>query len=181
VLGQCELSDAARQALTSKIKLAPFLAQLVRDELWTDALRSAAFGLPRASALWWGTLCLWEFYRPHPAAAVERCLAATVAWVRDPTEANRRAAYDAGQAAEITTPAGNLAMAVFFSEGSLSPAGQPPVPTKPHYLPQSLAAAVVLAVKQSPRNIAGARGTDFVRLALEVLAGRWPIPSPSQV
>jgi hypothetical protein len=176
VLGECELSAAARAHLAPGIKLASFLAQLAREQLWTDALRAAAFGLPRPSAVWWGCLCLWEFYRPTPPAEIDRCLAAVVDWLKEPTDARRREAQEAALAAKVTTPGGNLAMAVFFSEGSISPVDQPAVPAKPHHLPQMIAAATNLAVQKSPRNLVEARATDFVRMALEVLAGRWPLP-----
>jgi hypothetical protein len=123
---------------------------------------------------------LWEHYRPTPPVEVDRCLKAAVAWLREPSETARREAYMAGQEAKITTPAGNLAMAVFFEFGSLAPLGQPEVPAKPHLMPQALGAAITLAIKQSPLDQQSARQTDYVRLALEVMAGRWPLPTPTE-
>lgn len=176
----CDLSDAARKLLAPKLKAASFLAQLARDNLWTDALRFAPFALERKAAVWWGTLCLWQFYRPTPTPEVDRCLRVVMRWLNEPSEANRRAAHVASHEAKATTPAGNLALAVFFASGSIAPEGQPEVPTKPHYTPQALASAITLAVKQLPGDVRTARQTEFVRLALEVMAGRWPIPHTTE-
>lgn len=176
----CELSEAARKLLVPQLKAGSFLAQLARDNLWLDALRFAPFALERRSAVWWGTLCVWQFYRPSPTPEVDRCLKAVIAWLHEPSEATRQDAHVASYAAKTTTPAGNLALAAYFESGSISPPGQPAVPTKPHYTPQSLASAITLALKLSPPDARLTRQTDFVRLALEVMAGRWPIPQTTQ-
>lgn len=166
--------------LTPQIKAGVYLATLARENLWLDALRFAPYALERNAAIWWATLCAWEFYRPTPPEAADRVLHVVMEWLNNPVEANRRAAYEAGQAAKLTTPAGNLGMATFFAMGSLSPEGQPVVPTKPHYTPQALAAAITLAIKLSPRELQAKRETDYVRLALEVMAGRWPLPHSAE-
>lgn len=173
----CNLSEAAQALLTPEIKAGSYLARLARENLWLDALRFAPYALERNSAIWWATLCLWQYYRPAPPAEIDRCLKAVIAWLREPSETARREAYMASQAAKVTTPAGNLALAVFFEFGSLAPVGQPEVPAKPHFMPQSLGAAITLAIKQSPLDLQAARQTDYVRLALEVMAGRWPLPT----
>ncbi len=175
----CELTDAAHDLLVGDIKGPQFLAALAREGLWMDAVGFAPFCLPRTDAVWWASLCLWQYYRPAPSPEVDACLKAVVTWLQDPSDANRRAAYDAGQIAKPATPAGNLALGVFMSGGSISVAGQPEVPTKPKYLPQSLATAVKLAIRKSPTHLVAARQNDFVRLALEVLTGRWPLPQPA--
>lgn len=176
----CDLSDAARALLKPDLKAGSFLAQLARDNLWLDALRFAPYALDRRSAIWWATLCVWQFYRLKPTPEVDRCFKAVIAWLNEPGELERRDAHLASQAAKTTTPAGNLALAVFFEFGSISPAGQPEVPAKPHFMPQSLGSAITLALKLSPADVRLSRQTDYVRLALEVMAGRWPLPHTQQ-
>ena len=176
VARECELTDAGRALLRDGIKAPQFLAQLAREGLWMDALRFAPFALPRREAVWWACLCLWQFYRPTPPTAADACFKAVVAWLQDGNDAARRAAYEAGQAAKTSTPAGSLAIAVFFHEGSISVVGQPEVPSKPAQLPLSLGAAVTQAIRLSPRAEVASRQNDYVRLALEVLTGRWPVP-----
>lgn len=173
----CDLSPAALALLTPQVKAGAFLAQLARNNLWMDALRFAPYALERRAAIWWATLCVWQFYRPSPAAEVDACFKTVLAWLNDQSEENRREAYVASHAAKTTTPAGNLALAAFFEFGSIAPAGQPEVPAKPHFMPQALASAITLAIKLSPRDDQPARETDYVRLALEVMAGRWPLPA----
>jgi hypothetical protein len=176
----CELSSEAQALLAPQVKAASFLAQLAREGLWMDALRLAPHALGRSESIWWAALCLWQFYRPAPPPEADACLAAVTSWLQDRSEANRRAAYDAGKRAKTTTPAGNLALAVFFESGSMSLPDRPNVPVKPHYLPRTLSSAVTLAIKQSPPDERVARQSDYVRLALEVMAGRWPLPASSQ-
>jgi hypothetical protein len=176
----CELSQEAQALLAPQVKAASFLAQLAREGLWMDSLRLAPHALGRAEALWWGALCLWQFYRPAPPPEADECLTIVVRWLQNRNETNRRAAYAAGQRAKTTTPAGNLALAVFFENGSMSLPDQPNVPVKPHYLPCTISSAVTLAIKLSPPDERVARQSDYVRLALEVMAGHWPLPALSQ-
>lgn len=173
----CELTPAAQSLLTKDIKIPQYLAQLARNNLWIDALHFAPFGLPRKEAVWWACLCLWQHYRPTPEPNVDACLKAVVDWIREPTEAHRRTAQQAGHDAGSATPAGNLALAVFLSEGSISLPGRPEVPANPKHMPHLLGQAVLLAVRQTPHDLAVAHQTDYVRLAMELLAGRWPKPA----
>lgn len=173
----CELSDAALALLSKEIKVPQYLAQLARNNLWNDAINFSPFGLGRVEAVWWGTLCLWQHYRPAPLPDIDACLKAIVAWVREPSDGARHIARQAGNVAGATTPAGVLATAVFFSEGSISLPGRPEVLARPEHLPKMVGQAVMLAVRQSPRDLVAARQADYIRLTMEIFAGRWPLPA----
>lgn len=151
-----------------------FLAVLINCGLRLDAIRFAAHALRKHEAVWWGALCLWEFYRPDPAAGVSQVLQATVRWLQEPDDQNRRAVDAAGKNAGGNTPAGSLATAVFFSGGSVSLPELPEVQPKPHMTAQNVANAVVLACKQT----GVARQAEFqshcLLLALDVARGELP-------
>src|SRR5207237_10478430 len=97
-----------------------FFDLLVQHEQFGDAVRFLAHALPKRAAIWWGCLCLWDMCWPEPAEVVEAAVRAAVQWVLDPSEPHRRAAEKAGRAAGFQTAAGCLAMAAFWSRGSMS-------------------------------------------------------------
>lgn len=140
-----QLSDAARQVLDGRLTLDQFHAELCQQRLYADAIHLTAHHLLKPESIWWGCLCLWQAYRPQPPAPEEAALQAVVRWLQEPTEAHRRAADTASQSAGLDTPAGTLAMAVFCSGGSLTPAGLPPVHPKPDQTARLVALAVLLA------------------------------------
>ncbi len=79
----------------------------------------------------------------------DEALTATLAWLGEPTEANRRAAHAAAERAKDAAPARLAALAAFFSGGSMSPEGQPPVPAPRDAAGRFAAGAVLLAAIQS--------------------------------
>jgi hypothetical protein len=112
-------------------------------------LNDAAFflgqALPRFETVAWAA----SVVRDAGGGEADGTLGATLAWVRDPSEANRRAAHDASTVAPQTSPARLAALAAFFSGGSMSPEGQPPVPAPRAAAGRFAAGAVLLAAIQS--------------------------------
>ena len=169
-----KLSDDAQQLLGSAATPAEFFTPLVRKELYLDALRLAAYDLPKREAIWWGSLCLWRVHRSKPPQKLAGVLQAVLDWLRDPNEENRRAADRAGKEAGIDSPAGSLATAVFFSGGSISLPGLPEVESDPFATAQNVASAVVLASKKvKPERISQCQ-REFLVLAADVASGCLP-------
>jgi hypothetical protein len=93
---------------------------------------------------------------PAPQAAAVQ---AAERWVADPSEANRRAAQAASEAAGLGTPAGCAAMAAFWSGGSLAPPEAPVVPPGEILTAHGSAGPVMLAAvltepQKAPRSTA---------------------------
>jgi hypothetical protein len=152
-----------------------FLDALAGRELFPEAVRFLAHALPVREALWWGCLSVraaGAAADPPAAAAVE----ATETYVRTPTDAHRRAAFAAGEAAGLGTAAGALAAAAFFSGGSLGPPNVPPVPPPDHLAPMAVTNALVLAAVVPDPPTAADRYRRFLDLGRQVAAGaeRWP-------
>src|SRR5579863_5491894 len=82
--------------------------------------------LPRYEAVVWAAGAVRELCPPERIETAP--LKAALQWVKDPTEKHRREAYEAAGGAPATSAARMVALAVFFSGGSMSPDGQPPVP-----------------------------------------------------
>lgn len=110
--------------------------------------------LPRLDAVRWLAACLSGM---APTSQARRLAArkAVNRWLAEPSDANRRLAYDAGDAAEFSTAEGCACLAVYFSGGSLAPATQEqPVPAPPAAFGQALAGAVILAaLNDDPVNM----------------------------
>lgn len=137
------------------------------------AVHFIAHCLPRLDAVRWMANCLSSMTPTNHA----RRLAARKAvnrWLAEPSDANRRLAYDAGDAAEFSTAEGCACLAVFFSGGSLAPPTQEqPVPPPPSGFGQALAGAVILAaLNDDPAKMAARLATALD--AAEALAAGAP-------
>lgn len=178
---EIKLGGEARQLLNDRQTAAEYLALLDRERLYPDALRFAAYSLSKREAVWWGCLCLWQVYRPRPTVRQEEALKAALAWVQEPSEENRRSADAASQVTGQDTPAGGLALAAFYSGGSISLPGLPSVAPKPFLTAKTVAGVVLLASCQiSPDQIAQCQ-RQFLALAADVAEGRsrWQ-PAPAE-
>ncbi len=88
-----------------------------------QAARFLAQCLPRMEALHWAAACLNAMTPPdQPARLVAK--KAVNRWLAEPTDANRRIAYEAGQIVGWATAEGAACLAVFLSGGSIAPAAQ---------------------------------------------------------
>ena len=104
-----------------------------------------------------------------PAAA--KAVAIAEGWVKDPSEANRRAAEAAANAAGYGTAAGSLAAAAFWSGGSIAPAKHETVPPKEELTGIAVAGAILLASSITASGLANAK-RRFVALGAEVASGK---------
>lgn len=169
-----ECSDEARKLLADEPKGPEFVARLVSHRLYKDALRYMAYVLPARASVWWGLLCAWQVDRPAPVHAEAEAIRAALRWVQEPTEEHRRAAYHPGKAA-TGTPAGSLALAAFWSEGSMAPAGLPDVKPPADLHAKTVAAAVLAAVNLGNPKKRDERARQFLTWAEGVRQGkiRW--------
>jgi hypothetical protein len=122
-----------------------FLGVLAAESRFVEAIRFLAFALKKRDAVWWACACLRELAPKDAPPADKAALDAAEAWVRDPSDANRRTAFDAAQAAGHKSPAAWTALGVFWSEGSISLPNLPLVAPPDHLTAHAVASAVVLA------------------------------------
>jgi hypothetical protein len=111
-----------------------------------DAVRFLGQALPRYEAVLWAARIV-ERWSP---AADPRAMEAVSAWLRDPSEAHRRAAYAAARSAPDPSAARLCGLAVFTSGGSLAPEGKPPYPAPKAAVGRFAAGAVLIAAANSP-------------------------------
>jgi len=119
--------------------------------------------LPRYEVVAWAARALQDL-KPAKASAQpadKQALDAAQAWLKDPSEPRRRAAFEAANAAGESAPERLAALAVFFSGGSMAPDDCPPVPAPREAAGKFAAAAVILAAtRTADRQAALARALD---------------------
>lgn len=158
-----------------------------------DALRVVACTLPPREGVWWAWVAARHAAgvqqqrasqadgppgtpRPQPPSPlVTETLAAVERWIAQPTDDNRRAVWALAEKVGIDTPAGAVAAAAFFTNGSLTPPGGPFVPA-PAGLHTTITGAAVIAaaVTTDPERLTEVAAA-FVAQGLEVVKrlGGW--------
>src|SRR5947208_1780361 len=102
------LSDAARALLAPEHTPRQFFEALAaHPALAEDAIRFLAVALPKREAVGWALACVRAAV-PKPSPEEAKAVAAAEAWVKDPSEANRRACGAAAEGAGQGTAPGCL-------------------------------------------------------------------------
>lgn len=165
-----ELGHAAKMALDEHKLTSPYdlLETLIRGKHFPDALCLTAGLLSKRDSIQWGIECL----RAGGCTLTEADQAAATVvdeWLAEPSDANRRAAESVAKANEYDGPFSWLAMAVFWSEGSMSPEGQPGVAPLWQLTAKGVIAALTLAATKDPKN-AYSHYASFIQASQERLA-----------
>jgi hypothetical protein len=171
-----ELSEEAQRILRPEVISAASVNDLAAAGLFPDALKFLAHSLGGRKCIAWSLACLRELELSTPKQEV--AIAAVEKWLAEPTDDNRRAAHDAAQQAKISTPAGCIAQAVFFSEGSIAPKGANEVPPPPHVAEKIAAGGVLLAVVSEPTK-AAERYQRCIAIALQKGTDDFSLPANS--
>ncbi|MCL6503580.1 MAG: hypothetical protein K6T86_12930 [Pirellulales bacterium] len=152
VCEHCQLSDQARALLRPEAAIPQFLQALLAAGHLVDAVKFLAQALPKPQAISWACQCL----RQLQAAATppqEQALTACEAWLKEPSDERRRAAFAAAETAGFDNPAACAALAVFFSGGSLAPPNVQAVPPAEYLTGRTVGHAIVLAaVSREPHK-----------------------------
>jgi hypothetical protein len=172
VCKQFALSEEAEPLLRGEQTPRQFLDLLLQKERHLDAIRFLAYAMPRRETVWWACLCgrraCGTNLSPKAAAAFQ----AAEKWVSDPNDTNRWAAKAAGDAIGNEHPAGLAALAVFWAGGSITPAGQHPVPAPEHMTGLMAGGAVMLAAVFNEQPDPPEWYKQFFALGFEVASGK---------
>lgn len=171
ICGRFELSEAACELLTPHLSSGEFLQRLTERQLYSDALRLVTYALAKREAVWFGCLAV-QHLQAAGSSEEHAALGAAFHWVIDPTEQRRLACGRAGNEAELTTPAGALAMAGFWTGGSMD--DQRSIPPPENLSARTIAGAVALAVAGGQPQENSQRYCQAIILAIDVSAGAIP-------
>jgi hypothetical protein len=167
-----DLKDEAKKLLRDGMNPREFVAALIENKKYIDAIHFMAHALPVRDGIWWGCLCMQHAFGNDLTPPDRAAATAAVQWVMQPAEENRVASKAPADAAPPPSVAGALAMAAFQSGGNVAPPNLPPKAPAPFAAAKSIALAVTLAsIKSEPVKIAQMQ-RSYVELAIEVAEGR---------
>lgn len=164
----CQLEDEARKLLRTDMLPRQYVEQLIGAGCLHDAVKFLAQALPKREAVWWASQCAKSVAGSNPPPPTVAAIQAAEAWVTEPTEEHRRAAMQASEAAQLSTPAGCAALAAFLSGGSLAPPDVPVVPPAEHLTGHAAGGAVMLAAAVSEPEKAPDKLRAFLAQGLHV-------------
>lgn len=162
---EMEIDAGARALLAAETAPQAAVAALLEHGRVQDALRLLARLLPRRYVVAWLCQCA----RDEALAPADRAGAALAErWVREPSEAHRRDAYEFASAAGYRTLGAWLAASAGWAGGSLAPAQQPAVPPAPWMTARAATAAANLLAALQPERFEQRR-IAFANRALPLL------------
>jgi hypothetical protein len=167
----CQLDEEAKTLLSADLNASDYLARLRDRQLFVDAVRFLAAGLPKREAVWWACLCARTTLGEAPAPQLLEAIEKAEAWVYKPTEEHRRATEKSAEKATFEQPAAWAAMAAFWSGGSMAPEGQPAVPPAGDLTGKAASGAVMLAASSGDATKINDRYRDFLAKGLDIAAG----------
>ena len=166
---QMELSPAASARLRADMAPQAAVQALLEAGESTEALKLLARLLPKRYAVAWACQCARD-----QSLSQEDRMGASLAeqWVREPSESNRRAAFEFAHAGGYKALGAWIAAAAGWSGGSLAPASQETaVPPADHLTARATVAAINLMAALEPAQFE-ARRVAFIQRALALLQGR---------
>lgn len=124
------------------------LRSLTADAAWHPAIALCAYILPRREAVWWGCRSLRAMQQLSPAEVA--ILGAAEAWVRQPEDAQRRAALALGASSDAGLPATWMALAAGWSGGSIVPPELGYVRAPAEQTARAVRAGMLMAITRLP-------------------------------
>lgn len=164
---RAQVGDDAVALANSEDEPGKYLTVLQEQGLLLDAIRFLGQALPRRDLVQWAVRCVRAAEEGTLSAGDDTALQLAEAWAKSPSEDLRRAAHAAAEAQEFGTAASWVAMAAFWSDGSMAPPHAPPVLADPAYAGQAAAGGIMLsAVKGAPEQ-ASEKHRQFVEWGLQ--------------
>jgi hypothetical protein len=164
-------------AIAKTVKTGPeFVAALAASGAFAKAVRVQAHLLPKRPAIWWGILCVREACGDDLAPAEAAAQDAAHEWVEEPGESRRRRCESVAGKTKFDGPGSWLAMAAFWSEGSIAPEEFGEVPPDDKLTGQAIASSLMIAAVSGDATKAKDRYRAFLVKAREVASGKIPLP-----
>jgi len=174
--GVAKLGDGAMGLLAPELSHRAFVQKMIEAEQHADAVRYIAYALPKREGVWWAWVTAKRAAGPEPAPKIKDSLDATEKWIAQPTDPNRRTAFEKAEAAEIGTPAGCAGAAAFFAGDSMAPPNLQAVPPGEWDTAKAIAGSVMMAVVEKEPEKAKEKFVVAIQQGLEVIGKikLWP-------
>jgi hypothetical protein len=134
-------------------RMAPeaYFAKLRGDGRLNDAVFFLGQALPRYETVTWAARVVRDLRQPILKPGPEaNALRATLLWVQDPSDTRRRTAFEAADKVRNAGPERLVALAAYFSGGSITPVDAPPVQAPREAAGRFAAGAALLAAISAP-------------------------------
>lgn len=164
IVAVAKLSDRVKELTTDEPGPSRFVQLLEARGLFKDAIQFLTHGLPIDVAIRWGCAAVRELARKENPAQSAEVLEAAEGWLKAPNDEERWKARSAAEKNGVSSPADLIAMAVFLSGGSITPAGTPVTPPPEYAANRMVGSGIQLAVlSQSPE-----KASERYRRALQI-------------
>jgi hypothetical protein len=171
-----EVDEETRNGFAPGAPHRAVVQQLVTMGKFAEAVRFVAFAMPRREGVWWAWVTAKRSAGADAPPPIKAALEATERWIAQPTDANRRQAFELAQQADIGTAAGCAGAAAFFAGESIAPANVATVPPGPHDASKMIAGAVLLSVLAKEPEKAPEKFLAAIQQGLDVITKikLWP-------
>ena len=177
ILQASALEEEAAHVTREADSLEAGIRALMDADMHAEAVALLARALPDREAVGWAWVCARDAVADDAPEEQKASLDATRAWIREPGDAARRAAMDAGEAAGLDTPAGFVAFAAFCCGDSLAPADLPDAPPPPGLVGTVVSGCIALAASQGDPEGIGERFASCAERGMD-LASRIELWTP---
>jgi hypothetical protein len=171
VLQRCDLPGEAAAVVAGITDVPGVIAALARGGFRVEAARVFAHALPKREAVWWACMCAAHTAPGALGEPDRKAREIAELWVRNQTDALRRAAMDEAKKAGFQSPEAWAGVAAFWSGESLAPPEALAVPPPPHLTGLAVAGAVALASVRGNPVKQQQRLTLFLQSANDIAAG----------
>lgn len=171
-----EMSDDAL-AVAATVKTGPeLIVALAKEGEFANAVRVQAHLLPKRHCIWWGILSVEEACGDGLKFMDAAARDSARTWVEDPSELHRRQCDAAAGKTKLDGPGSWLAMAAFWSGGSLMPPEMNPVPPDERLTGQAVTNSLMIAAVAGDPTKAKLRYRAFLAKAPQVASEAIPLP-----
>jgi hypothetical protein len=164
-----KMSKAARALARDDLSPSRYVELLEKQKLFRDAVLFLAYGLPAQLSIRWGCRCCREFLTEQQIEETKVSLEAAETWTESPSDESRWAARDAAEKDGVRTPADLLAMAIFFSGGSVTPPNTPETPPPAYVTQKMTAGSIQVSVLTNAPEKADERYKKALQISREVV------------
>jgi hypothetical protein len=178
-----ELDGAVRDVLAQHTEPHAFVCTLIEQDQHRAAVSVLAHALMTREGIFWAWWCARESAGASPGETTQRCVGAGRAWLYEPTDEHRRAAYTAALEDDFESAPSMACAAVFLSGGSLGPDDMPDIPPGPCAAARAIRDCIVMAAvigQNAPTTADRYRAflTEGMKLAERTKALE-PLPAPA--
>ena len=150
--------------------VADFAMRLAASQDDNSCLKFLSAAMPKRPSVWWLTLCIRSLEEKLVDPDLE-LLDVVEAWVKDPSESNRRRAMAIAQKMEFSNGIAWAGVAAFWAHGSMAPPDAPFVPPAPNLYMKAVFGSVALTAVQKVPEKAPERRQQFTDLAVRIANG----------